>query len=218
MKELIERINKELTDFAHNREVGHLLRESVNTIERLENEITAATLRIENDGVLMTEMTEQIDIQAGSIEVAQAANVRLAAERDALCAELEKLKLAKTECINQLQENYDYFAKLKQQEPIGYAYAHQDFVGSVIGEKGEWAPSEVPLYLAPGAQQVQEDAKDAARYRALPTLDWYVGPEYATYNDVVVEGEYANYSISKDSLDTEIDKAMLEAAKETNHG
>ena len=33
-------------------------------------------------------------------------------------------------------------------EPVGYAYAHQDYIGSVIGAKGEWAPNEVPLYTA----------------------------------------------------------------------
>ena len=34
-------------------------------------------------------------------------------------------------------------------EPIGYAYEHQDFIGSVIGAKGEWAPNEVALFTHP---------------------------------------------------------------------
>lgn len=52
--------------------------------------------------------------------------------------------------------------------------------------------------------------KDAARYRAIPTLPWYVGPTYDTYNDVVTEGEYDNVGHSKASLDAAIDAAMKE--------
>lgn len=36
-------------------------------------------------------------------------------------------------------------------EPIGYAYEHQDFIGSVIGAKGDWAPDEIALYTHPPA-------------------------------------------------------------------
>lgn len=39
------------------------------------------------------------------------------------------------------------------QEPVGYAYGNQDFIGSVIGAKGEWAPNEIPLYTHPAPQQ-----------------------------------------------------------------
>lgn len=42
-------------------------------------------------------------------------------------------------------------AVIEKQEPIGYAYEHQDYIGSVIGAKGEWAPNEVPLFAAAGA-------------------------------------------------------------------
>ena len=34
-------------------------------------------------------------------------------------------------------------------EPVGYAYANQDYIGSVIGAKGEWAPHGIPLYTHP---------------------------------------------------------------------
>jgi len=49
---------------------------------------------------------------------------------------------------------------------------------------------------------------DAERYRLLPQLDWYVGPEYQTYNDVVCYGEYANHNASKSELDNAIDATM----------
>lgn len=50
---------------------------------------------------------------------------------------------------------------------------------------------------APNAspQPTPEDVRDAARYRKLrkgPT-DWYIGPEYSTYNDKIVDGEYYNH-------------------------
>ena len=31
-------------------------------------------------------------------------------------------------------------------EVVGYAYEHQDHIGSVIGAAGEWAPNEIALY------------------------------------------------------------------------
>ena len=43
-------------------------------------------------------------------------------------------------------------------DPIGYAYANQDLIGSVIGAKGEWAPKEVPLYAAPVLRSLSDDA------------------------------------------------------------
>ena len=35
---------------------------------------------------------------------------------------------------------------MKPVEPCGFAYEHQDYIGSVIGAAGEWAPNEIPLY------------------------------------------------------------------------
>ena len=58
-------------------------------------------------------------------------------------------------------------ASLKAQEPVGYAYAHQDFIGSVIGEKGQWAPDEIPLFLAAGAQPAPEQEVHDALCPAL---------------------------------------------------
>ena len=41
----------------------------------------------------------------------------------------------------------------KEAEPVGYAYEHQDFIGSVIGAKGDWAPDEIALYTHPPAER-----------------------------------------------------------------
>ncbi len=78
----------------------------------------------------------------------------------------------------------------------------------------------MPLPDLPGAQpapSVPEDVMrdDARRYLWLrnAALDWYVGPEYATYNDVVCSGEYCNYAGRGVALDSAID-ALLAAAPE----
>ena len=57
--------------------------------------------------------------------------------------------------------------------------------------------------------------RDARRYLWLrnAALDWYVGPEYATYNDVVCSGECCNYAGGGVALDSAID-ALLAAAPE----
>ena len=57
--------------------------------------------------------------------------------------------------------------------------------------------------------------RDARRYQWLrnAALGWYVGPEYATYNDVVCSGEYCNYAGRGVALDSAID-ALLAAAPE----
>lgn len=44
---------------------------------------------------------------------------------------------------------YTHPAATVDAEPVGYAYANQDFIGSVIGAKGEWAPHEIALYTRP---------------------------------------------------------------------
>ena len=67
------------------------------------------------------------------------------------------------------------------------------------------------------APSVPEDMmRDARRYLWLrnAALDWYVGPEYATYNDVVCSGEYCNYAGGGVALDSAID-ALLAATPES---
>jgi hypothetical protein len=64
-------------------------------------------------------------------------------------------------------------SKLEQQEPVGYAYAHQDFIGSVIGAKGEWAPNEIPLFLAVGSPQPTDDV--VATMREMLAVQGYEG-------------------------------------------
>ena len=78
---------------------------------------------------------------------------------DALIAELEEaqhtinIQAALTKGHGKLIDKLRAeLAALKNQEPVGYAYAHQDYIGSVIVAKGQWAPSEIPLFLAAGAQ------------------------------------------------------------------
>jgi hypothetical protein len=58
--------------------------------------------------------------------------------------------------------------------------------------------------------EIERLRADAARYQWLRNKGdgWYVGTEYATYNDVVVDGECANYSGLQTRLDAAIDAAM----------
>jgi len=49
-------------------------------------------------------------------------------------------------CESAISDLTALIASMEAQEPIGYAYANQDFIGSVIGAKGEWAPNEIALY------------------------------------------------------------------------
>ena len=53
---------------------------------------------------------------------------------------------------------------------------------------------------------------DAELYRCLRdrVKGWYIGPEYSTYNDKIVDGEYVNYS--GQALDTAIN-AVLQASE-----
>lgn len=59
-------------------------------------------------------------------------------------------------------------------------------------------------------EALRPEFDDAARYRWLRDADhgWYVGPEYSTYNDVVVDGEYVNHSA--EGLGAAIDAARQE--------
>jgi len=57
---------------------------------------------------------------------------------------------------------------------------------------------------------ISDDAADARRYRWLrnEVKDWYIGPSFSTYNDVVVEGKYLDLSAGGVALDSAIDAAM----------
>ena len=57
--------------------------------------------------------------------------------------------------------------------------------------------------------------RDAERYRWLrnEALEWYIGPEYGTYNDVIVQGEYKNYSAGGVALDSIIDAEIKSAER-----
>lgn len=68
------------------------------------------------------------------------------------------------------------------------------------------------LFTHQQADVSQVNARDAERYRWLRNKsdNWYIGPQYETYNDIVVKGEYANH-FGKD-LDAAIAAAI--AAKE----
>ena len=79
-----------------------------------------------------------------------------------------------------------------------------------------WRAIEARVTAAQPAPSAPEDVmRDARRYLWLrnAALDWYVGPEYATYNDVVCSGEYCNYAGGGVALDSAID-ALLAAAPE----
>ena len=73
----------------------------------------------------------------------------------------------------------------------------------------------VPADAQPAPSVPEDVMRDARRYLWLrnAALDWYVGPEYATYNDVVCSGEYCNYAGGGVALDSAID-ALLAAAPE----
>ena len=66
-------------------------------------------------------------------------------------AEVEVQTKAADHWMSEANKSHNRLAESEAQEPVGYAYGHQDYIGSVIGAKGEWAPNEVPLYTAAGA-------------------------------------------------------------------
>jgi len=72
----------------------------------------------------------------------------------------------------------------------------------------EKVPAGTRLYTHPAPQP--DDAMDAKRYRWLRNRadDWYVGPRYETYNDVVVSGSYNDLSGGGVALDSAIDAAL----------
>lgn len=65
-------------------------------------------------------------------------------------------------------------------------------------------------------QEPSQDAEDAARYRWLrnEVKDWYIGPSYGTYNDIVCDGKYLDLSAGGAELDYAIDTTR---SKGKNH-
>ena len=68
-------------------------------------------------------------------------------------------------------------------EPIGYAYENQDFIGSVIGAKGDWAPHEIPLFTHPASNHLDEIAK------VLHYPDCWDTAAYPTLEDAIIEAK-----------------------------
>ena len=121
-----------------------------------------------NDGADALEaLQDQLDIQAGSIEAVQAANQRLAAERDQLRAELRKPVLL-TDWRRLEIENAQLRARLtalEGQEPVAWRFVDDEDGGHVsystsapraehIEYLKKWnRPAWEPLFLAAGAAQ-----------------------------------------------------------------
>lgn len=81
-----------------------------------------------------------------------------------------------------------------------------------INYRQQWADGEIEAGTLLDA--IDELKRDAARYRWLRdnSENWYIGPDYTTYNDLVVSGEYKNHW--GEALDSAIDAAL---AKEDSH-
>ena len=113
-------------------------------------------------------------------------------------------------------------ARLAVVQRAGRSEAGKPLLRCVVVEKDwpeyepTWKAIEARMTGAQPAPSVPEDVmRDARRYLWLrnAALDWYVGPEYATYNDVVCSGEYCNYAGGGVALDSAID-ALLAATPE----
>ena len=76
------------------------------------------------------------------------------------------------------------------QEPVGYAYENQDFVGSVIGAKGEWAPNEIALYAHPAlqAKPLTDAFAKAASERGLTLVITVDGYKLMKYGPATAHG------------------------------
>jgi len=61
------------------------------------------------------------------------------------CAENTENPMETMDALNALRTALE----APEQEPVGYVFEKRDFIGSVIGAKGAWAPHETPLYAAP---------------------------------------------------------------------
>lgn len=103
------------------------------TIERLERDLTAADIRIENDKLELTEMTAERDEAHGLL----------------------------AEAIDRIIGMNDELAALKNQQPVAWQYVERGSTWLTL-EKNEAireadSKDEItPLFLAPGAQPVKE--------------------------------------------------------------
>ena len=94
---------------------------------------------------------------------------RFARERDALRAQLAESVSNHEACKSANSMLLETIAEIEKQEPVGYAYANQDFIGSVIGAKGEWAPREIALFTRPMPAQDVTELVDAFEHHIEQT-------------------------------------------------
>lgn len=80
-----------------------------------------------------------------------------------------------------------------------------------INYRQQWADGEIEAGTLLDA--IDELRRDAARYRWLRdnSENWYIGPDYTTYNDLVVSGEYKNHCGG--DLDAAIDAAIVQETR-----
>ena len=123
-------------------------------------------------------------------------------------------------------ENADLFiaSECPQEDTTFYAAANPAAISELLDRLEESESDRLEQARLNGMDGSREAAlmarledviRDARRYLWLrnAALDWYVGPEHATYNDVVCSGEYCNYAGGGVALDSAID-ALLAAAQE----
>ena len=185
---------------------------------------TVEVLRLARDEIMVLaeevrELRAALQHEADCAEAAKAEVAALRAELAGLRSSME----FRTSLIGRTEAERDELrAKIERMEK-------QESVATVIkeGDSRYWMSERLwtfpdgkyPLYAQAGAQaqpapSVPGDVmRDARRYRWLrnDALDWYVGPEYSTYNDVVCSGECYNLAGAGIALDARID-AMLAAA------
>ena len=99
-------------------------------------------------------------------------------------------------------------------EPIGYAYENQDFIGSVIGAKGDWAPHEIPLFTHPASKPLEPD-KDLTQ--ALTERDEYhdMADKLAEGIALHFDGDIGEHSSSNSPWDRALDLLDSAACAET---
>jgi hypothetical protein len=83
-------------------------------------------------------------------------------------------------------------AKL-QAEAVGYAYEHQDYIGSVIGAKGEYAPHEIPLFTHPAPTiEPLSDEEILALEKQTPAMN-DAGEEWIYFARAIEAAIHARY-------------------------
>ena len=135
------------------------------------------------------ELELDLDVQAGSIEAVQAANSRLAAERDTLRAELKAI--AATEPVLVVEKEPDYWSG---------GHFHEGSKPHIKPTKVWCLPIGTQLFTHP----MPAESKDAERYRWL--RDYLISPS-THFDDLIVSADKA------DTLDGVIDAARAKGAK-----